>query len=93
MQRLFQPTLEAEKISFEKVVKGSPLVVKTTDAVLLQLFLNLFDNAVYWLEGQKTTREILVTMSGDDQSLIFSDSGPGIRPDDASVYFRTILLR
>jgi signal transduction histidine kinase len=87
VQRLFQPTLEAEKISFEKIVKGSPLVVKTTDAVLLQLFLNLFDNAVYWLESQKNGREILVTMNGEDQSLIFSDSGPGIRSDDAPYIF------
>lgn len=85
--RLFQPTLESEKIAYDVVTRGSPLVVKTTDAVLLQLFLNLFDNAVYWLEGDKATKEILITMNGDDQSLIFSDSGPGVRSDDAPYIF------
>jgi len=66
---------------------GSPLIARTTDAVLLQVFINLFDNALYWLKTVDGERRILVSMDGDEQRLIFSDSGPGVKPDDESYIF------
>ncbi len=87
VHRLFQTTLTKEKIDYQVVSTGSPLVAKTTDAVLLQLFLNLFDNAVYWLETKTGPRHLLVTIDGDEQVLIFSDDGPGISEQDAPYIF------
>jgi signal transduction histidine kinase len=87
VQRLFQATLTKEKIDYQVIAIGSPVVAKTTDAVLLQLFLNLFDNAVYWLETKSGPRHILVTVDGDEQALIFSDDGPGIGEQDAPFIF------
>jgi signal transduction histidine kinase len=52
--RLFESVLEEQDISLNIKEIGSPLVAKTTDAVLLQLFLNLFDNAVYWTPTGKS---------------------------------------
>ena len=66
---------------------GSPLIARTTDAVLLQVFINLFDNALYWLKTVDCERRILVSMDGDEQRLVFSDSGPGVKPDDESYIF------
>ena len=66
---------------------GSPLIARTTDAVLLQVFINLFDNALYWLKTVDCEREIRVSIDGDEQRLIFSDSGSGIKPDDESYIF------
>ena len=66
---------------------GSPLIARTTDAVLLQVFINLFDNALYWLKTVDCERKIRVSMDGDEQRLIFSDSGPGVKPDDESYIF------
>jgi signal transduction histidine kinase len=63
-------------------------VAKTTDAVLLQLFLNLFDNAVYWLkQTSKSDKKIEILLDGNKGRMIFSDNGPGIDKDDAPYIF------
>lgn len=85
--RLYESTLSKKGIEYEVVTVGPPVVAKTTDAVLLQVLLNLFDNAVYWLETVSSNRRIVVTLNGNDGTLIFSDSGPGINPDDAPYLF------
>lgn len=88
VQKLFSLSLAKDNIGFNIVERGSPLVAKTTDAVLLQLFLNLFDNAVYWLHSKISgKRQMEVTLDGDEHILIFSDNGPGIKPDDAPYIF------
>lgn len=88
VQKLFSPTLTKEHISFNIHEQGSPLMAKTTDAVLLQLFLNLFDNAVYWLRSKGGgKKQIEVLLNGVDGELVFSDNGPGIKPDDAPYIF------
>jgi signal transduction histidine kinase len=63
------------------------LIARTTDAVLLQVFINLFDNALYWLKTVDYKREILISINGNDQRVIFSDNGPGIKPDDENYIF------
>jgi signal transduction histidine kinase len=88
VQKLFAPSLAKENIAFEVQEQGSPLIAKTTDAVLLQLFLNLFDNSVYWLRSKGGgKRQIQVLLNGVDGELIFSDNGPGIKDDDAPYIF------
>jgi signal transduction histidine kinase len=85
--RLFQSALDAANISLDIHETATPLVAKTTDAVLLQLFLNLFDNSAYWLESKVGGRDILITLDGDEGTLIFSDNGPGVKSDDVPYIF------
>lgn len=85
--RIFSAALNRDRITVQIEETLTPLVAKTTDAVLLQLFLNLFDNASYWLKSVTTTREISILLDGDEGVLIFSDTGPGIRNDDAPYIF------
>lgn len=88
--RLFKGMTDRGKIKVTTQTVGSgPLVAKTTDAVLLQLFLNLFDNAVYWLETQPTNkaRKIEVVLDSERQQLVFADNGPGITDDDLPYIF------
>ncbi|MGD0358624.1 MAG: ATP-binding protein [Terracidiphilus sp.] len=87
VHKLFEASLKKENIAFEIVERGSPLMAKTTDAVLLQLFLNLFDNAVYWLKSKAGRRHIEVLLDGDGGKLIFADNGPGVNADDAPYIF------
>jgi len=88
IRKLFAPTLGKESIALNIEQRGSPLVAKTTDAVLLQVFLNLFDNAVYWLRSKGGgKRQIEILLDGDQNVLIFSDNGPGIKQDDAPYVF------
>lgn len=85
---IYKRSLQREHIELEIETKGSPVIAKCTDAVLLQLLINLFDNAVYWLSFvNKQSKKIRITLDGDTQQLIFSDNGPGIREDDKPYIF------
>jgi signal transduction histidine kinase len=86
--KIYKRILSQEKINFEIKEFGSPLIAKTTDAVLLQLFLNLFDNSVYWLQQVlRDEKKIVITLDGDQGKLIFSDNGPGIKKEDEPYIF------
>jgi signal transduction histidine kinase len=88
VQKLFNPSFKRENINVEVIPTGSPLMAKTTDAVLLQLFINLFDNAIYWLRSKTSgKRQIEIHLDGDEYQLVFSDNGPGIKADDAPYIF------
>lgn len=43
------------------------------------VFVNLIDNAVFWLQDQHTRK---ITLDAQDSTLIVKDSGPGINPRD-----------
>lgn len=88
VERIYRRLLKKESIQFTINSLGSPLFAKTTDAVLLQLFLNLFDNAVYWLQQtSKSDKKIEILLDGNKGRMIFSDNGPGIDKDDAPYIF------
>jgi signal transduction histidine kinase len=88
VEKLFARTLSKEGIDFQVRDSGSPLIAKTTDAVLLQLFLNLLDNSIYWLRSKAPSkRQIEVLLDGDEGHMIFADNGPGIKQEDAPYLF------
>ena len=90
VERIYRRLLKTESIDLTIEKTCTPLVAKTTDAVLLQLLLNLFDNAVYWLKQTSIKdKKIVVTLDGDRGCLIFSDNGPGISADDAPYVFES----
>lgn len=88
VERIYKRLLTKEKINLTIRSVGSPLVAKTTDAVLLQLLLNLIDNAVYWLM-QTATKEktIEIVLDGNKCQMTFADNGPGVDKDDAPYIF------
>ncbi|MBB4859226.1 signal transduction histidine kinase [Novosphingobium chloroacetimidivorans] len=85
--KIFATLLQRHKIEVRLETVGSPLVAKTTDAVLLQLLLNLFDNAIYWLQAAPQPREIEIMLDGNEGVLTFADSGPGFREEDVPYVF------
>ena len=89
IHRIYETLLDQRDIRYRKdTTGGSPLVANTTDGVIMQVLINLFDNAAYWLETvDPSRREIRVTVDGDRGELIFSDSGPGIDPEDLPYIF------
>lgn len=64
-----------------------PFIVECTDAVLLQVFVNLFDNALYWLKTVGLHRKISVELDNAQRTVVFADSGPGVNSDDAPYIF------
>ena len=89
IHQIYNTMLEQRQIRYLKVKTGiSPLVANTTDGVVMQVLINLFDNAAYWLESvDSAKREIHVTVDGNNGELIFSDSGPGIEAEDLPYIF------
>lgn len=84
---LYKRVFNDNKIFVDIDVTERPLIVKTTDAVLLQVFINLFDNSLYWLKTVDRERRIKISIDGNKQRLIFSDNGPGIKDDDVNYVF------
>lgn len=87
VHNLYKRAFKENDISVEYDFSTRPLVVKTTDAVLLQVFINLFDNALYWLKTVNNKRYIRITLDGDRQRMVFSDNGPGVKQDDIDYIF------
>jgi signal transduction histidine kinase len=85
--RLYERSFADNQIEFESRSTERPLVVCTTDAVLLQVLINLFDNALYWLKTVEYKRKIIISLDGNEQRLIFSDNGPGIKIGDEGYIF------
>ena len=86
--RLYSNIMNRNGIEVKVDIIGSPLMAVCTDADLLQLLINLFDNSVYWLSVTgKPRKNILVTLDGNAQQMLFSDDGCGIREDDAPYIF------
>ena len=86
--RIYKNTLTKASIKLEIEKIGSPLIATCTDAVLLQLFINLFDNSIFWLSDiDIKEKNITIKLDGNNGKLIFSDNGPGINKDDAPYIF------
>ncbi len=49
------------------------------------VFVNLIDNAIYWLRDQQPPREIRLDAQGD--TMLISDNGPGILRQDSEAIF------
>ena len=81
-----------DNIQYETKEIEQPVMAKCTEAVLLQLFINLFDNAIYWLEQKSNgAKRILITLDGRAQTVTFSDNGPGVHSDLAPRIFKAFV--
>lgn len=80
---------ELAKLAINCVLPTSQNKVKIDDGELQMIFVNLIQNSMYWLETISTERKIQVDVERtDDQlSVIFSDSGPGIREEHQQIIF------
>ncbi len=88
VERIYLRLFKKESIKLSIKTNGSPLMAKTTDAVLLQLLLNLFDNSVYWhQQTSKKNKYIELLLDGQKGQMIFSDNGPGIDKKDKPYIF------
>ena len=74
------------KVSIQEL--NVPLVVKSNEAVLLQTFINLFDNAIYWVSrSEEKNKEIKILLDGNNFTVMFSDNGPGVQEDDVEFIY------
>lgn len=85
----YRNIFEAKKIDFElKTIGDSILVINMPEALLMTIFINILDNALYWLEDEgKKEKKIRITIDSENNYLLFSDNGPGIYPDEKEKIF------
>jgi signal transduction histidine kinase len=86
VERYYQRDLRFN-ITF-KIEGEADIIVKTNMGLMLQVFINLVDNSIYWLNQQKSgKRAITVRIDSINNQVIFADNGPGISEDLAEIVF------
>lgn len=80
---------ELAKLTISYKLPQSQNTVRIDDGELQMIFVNLIQNSMYWLETVTDERKIEVSVEGtdDELSLIFSDSGPGIKEEHQQMIF------
>ena len=84
----FKKPLKAHNINVEYEIIGVPLIIPSNEGILLQLFINLFDNSAYWIQTNNVANpEIRILVDGDNGYVVFSDNGPGVDKDNVDYIF------
>jgi hypothetical protein len=84
------PALTAD-VGFEVDVRA-PLNVRMSRGVLLQVLDNLITNSIYWLHEKRPAKPTIRTVvDGGDQTVLFSDNGPGISSKIADLIFEPFM--
>jgi len=88
VKRYYEIPLKRIKAEVNIREVGSPLIIASNEGTLLQLFINLVDNSVYWLRVSEIDNpKIEVLIDGDRGYVIFADNGPGVKKEDIEYIF------
>ncbi|MBK7966582.1 MAG: ATP-binding protein [Bacteroidetes bacterium] len=86
--RYFKVELESYNIKV-KIETIKDIKIKTSIGLILQMLINLMDNAIYWLheKGNPKENQIVIRIDGNNNELLFADNGVGIKLDLAELVF------
>jgi signal transduction histidine kinase len=87
----FADTFASRRIAFHASQAFRELVVYEFRSRVVPVFLNLVNNAVYWVARADRPREIVFDRV--DGAVIVADSGPGVDPDDELSLFQLFFSR
>lgn len=96
-QIVIEDTIRDQVLLHQTILKKSGIEVKLPDSrnivtidesELGIIIMNLLQNSIYWLDESKVKNiQIDIDRKGEDLSIIFSDSGPGVREDSIQSIF------
>jgi signal transduction histidine kinase len=87
IRSIYSRTLAEAGIAFE-ITGDEKLNYVAHEPTLLQVFLNLTDNAVYWLRVRDVEKpQITVTIHAETKEVVFTDNGPGVAALDLPYIF------
>jgi len=80
---------DLDRLGIETILPKTENTATIDDGELQTIIVNLLQNAMYWLETVKSPRKIVVEVEREDDQLaiIFSDNGPGVSDENASLVF------
>ena len=80
---------ELMKLNIGYILPTSQNEVRIDEGELQMIFVNLLQNAMYWLETIDTERKIQIDVGRTDTelSIVFSDNGPGIKEEHQQIIF------
>jgi hypothetical protein len=70
-----------------RVEGAGDIIVQTNLGLMLQVFINLIENAIYWLNKKTGRHRITVKIDQDERQVIVADNGPGIETDLSEIVF------
>jgi signal transduction histidine kinase len=71
-----------------KIFKDNDVIVKTNAGFILQILINLLDNAIYWVnKNELKPKEIIFKLDSNNRTITIADNGPGIREDILPLIF------
>jgi len=70
------------------------VIVRTNTGLILQVLLNLTDNAIYWLDQvSDKNKKISIYLDAKEYRIIFADSGPGVESGIEDLVFSEFFSR
>ena len=85
IRELFGQRLERHRVVLEPTDRFQQRTIVGYPSTFYPVFVNLIDNAIFWLKGRRTQGIIRLDAKGN--SLIISDNGPGIPESDREEIF------
>lgn len=89
----FARPLSARSIDFSASQEFLALRLVEHRSRILPVFLNLVNNALYWVCTPKSSAERQIRLAVIDGAILVADSGPGIDPDDLPRLFQIFFTR
>lgn len=84
-ERLFTPRLERHRIELKASTAFKRATLQSFPSSIYPVFVNLIDNAIYWLQRNRGDRTITLDKEGTD--LLIRDNGPGVSIRDRENIF------
>ena len=85
LERLFKDRLDSNEIRLRATEAFDSSIAIAFPSMLYPVYINLIDNAIFWLANAAPPREITLDVDGKDVTV--SDSGPGIAERDLEAIF------
>lgn len=91
LRNLFGDRLAKERITFDATNAFRRSVIIGYPSTFYPVFVNLVDNAIFWLSDVRKDRNIL--LDAEDGDLLVSDNGPGVPLPDRTAIFEAGFTR
>ena len=87
LMRLFGQRLSRHRIEFVQTDSFATIKVRGYRSSFYPVFVNLMDNAIYWLSGLNERHERKIQLDASKELIRVSDSGPGVHVRDRNDIF------